>query len=100
MDTAKLDEMLAILQISKYFTSLYLRYGYHDIKLSLHFRSSYYHIKLSPATKCKSAFTAIFRKCDFLRMPFGLAHGPAYFTDLMQKDLGQFKDLFLHMDAC
>ena len=47
----------------------------------------------------ESAFTTIFGKYKFLRIPFGKAQGAAYFTALMQKVFGQFNNFcFLHMD--
>ena len=48
VDILKMDDMLACLHGSKFFTSL-------DLK------SGYYHINLSPETRHKSAFTTIFR---------------------------------------
>ena len=39
-----------------------------------------------------STFTTIFGKYKFMRMPFGLAQGLAYFTALMQNVLGTFID--------
>ena len=38
-------------------------------------------------------YTIIFGRYIFLRMTCGLAHGPAYFTALMQKVLGAFNDI-------
>ena len=37
-----------------------------------------------------SALTSIFGKYKFIRMPFGLAQGPTYFTTIMQTVLGTF----------
>ena len=83
----KIDEMLAYLHNSKFITSL-------------HLRSEYCNIKLSEAEmRHKSAFTNIIGKYKFLRMPFRLPQGPAYFIALMQKVFGQFNDFcFFHMD--
>ena len=40
----------------------------------------------------------VFGKYEFLSMHFGLAQGPAYFTALLQKVLGQFNYIcFFHM---
>ena len=72
VDIPKIDEMLAYLCESNFFTSLELR-------------SRQYHIKLSSETRHKNDFTTIFAKYQFIRMPFRLAQGPAYFTVLMQK---------------
>ena len=81
----KIDEMLACLCDSKFVTSL-------------DSRSGYYHIKLCSEMRYKSAFIT-FGKYEFLRMPFGLAQGLAFFNSLMQKVFGQFSDFdFFHMD--
>ena len=85
-DIPKVDEMLACLHSSKFFTSFDLRSGY-------------YHIKLSPEMRHKSAFTTIFGKYKFLKMLFGIAQGQAYFTVVTQKVFGQFNDFcFFHVD--
>ena len=55
----KIEEICTWLRTSNYHTSLDLRNGY-------------YHIKLSPTTRHKSAFTTIHGKYEFLRIPFGL----------------------------
>ena len=75
----KKDEILVCLCKSEFFTSLDLRSGY-------------YYIKLSTEIGHKGAFTTIFLKYKFLRMSFGLAQGPVYFTILRQKVLVQFQD--------
>ena len=86
VDIPKIDERLACFCDSGFFISLHMRSGYH-------------HIKLSPEMRHNRAFTTIFSKYTFLRIPFGLALGPAYFTELIQKVLGQFNEFcFFHMD--
>ena len=60
--------------------------------ISLNLRSGYYHIKLSPKTRYKSACTTIFGRYKYLTMLFRLAQGPVNFTALMQKVFGQFND--------
>ena len=83
-DITKIDEMLACLNDSIFFTCL-------------DFWSGYYHIKLSLETK--KCFATIFSKYEFLRTVFGLVQGPVYFTALVQKVLGQFFDFcFFHVD--
>ena len=85
VDMPKIDEMLAFLFDSKSVISLDLRNGY-------------YHIKHSPERRYKSAFTTIFGKYKFLRMPFRLVQGSAQFTAMMQKVFGECKKcLFLPM---
>ena len=86
VEIPKIDEMLANLHKSLFFTSLDMG-------------SRYYQIKLSPETQHKSVFTIILVKYKFLRMSFGLAQGLVYFTDVIQKVLGQFNDFcFFYMD--
>ena len=66
---------------------------------SLDFINGYYHIKCSQKPRYKIAFATIFEKYKFLRIPFGLAQVPAYFTALMQKVFSQFNDFcFFHMN--
>ena len=71
VEIAKIDEVLVKFWLAKYLTSLDLTSGCH-------------HIKLGPGTRHKSAFTTIFGKFIFLRMPFVLTQGTAYFIALMQ----------------
>ena len=79
-------EMLAYLHDSKFFMSLDLI-------------NRYYHIKLSPTTRYKNAFTIIFVKYKSLRISFGLAQGPVYFAALVQNIFGKYNDFcFFHMD--
>ena len=71
-----------------------------EFSTGLDLRSGYYHIKLNPKMRHKNSdFTTIFGKNQYLRMPFGLAQGPAYVTALMQKVFGQFNEFcFFHMN--
>ena len=86
IDIPKIDEMIVRLQLTKFFTSLDLRSGYH-------------YIKISPETRYKIAFTTIFGKCKFLIIPFELEQCPAYFAAMMKQVLGAFSDFcFFHMD--
>ena len=55
--------------------------------------------QVSPETRHRSAFTTIFGKYEFLRMPFDLAQPPVYFIALMQKHLDPTSDIwFFHME--
>ena len=86
VDIQKIDKLLARDRDSKYFTSIDLQ-------------SRYYHIKLGPKTRHKSAFTTMFWKVESLWMPFRLEQGPTYFIALMQNVFGSFTDFcFFHMD--
>ena len=60
MPLPKIDELFALLKGANYFTALDLCSGY-------------YHIKLDKESIPKSAFTTVFSKFEFLRLPFGLS---------------------------
>ena len=45
--------------------------------------SGYYHIKLVEESIPKSAFTTVFIKFEFLKLPFGLSQGPDFFIHLI-----------------
>ena len=66
----KISELFALLKAAKYFTPL-----------DLH--SSYHHIKLDEESIVKSAFTMVFGKFKFLRLPFGLSQAPGFFIWLI-----------------
>ena len=71
----KIDELYAKLQGYKVFSTLELRSGY-------------YHIGLSDSAKPKTAFVVSgMGKCEFNRVPFGLAQAPAYFQRLINEVL-------------
>ena len=57
---------------------LYAKLKGHKVFSSLDLRSGYYHIGLSDSAKPKSAFVlSSLGKCQFNRVPFGLAQAPA-----------------------
>ena len=70
MPLLKIDELFALLKGAKYFTTLDLWSGY-------------YHIQLDEESTPKSAFTTVFGKFEFLRLPFGLSQGPDLFIHLI-----------------
>ena len=70
MPLPTIDELFALLKGEKYFTTLDLHSGY-------------YHIKLNKESIPNSAFTTVFGKFEFLRLPFGLSQGPDFFTWLI-----------------
>ena len=70
MPLPKIDELFVLLKGVRYFTALDLWSGY-------------YHIKLDKESIPKSAFTTVFRKSEFLRLPFGLSQGPDFFICLI-----------------
>ena len=70
MPLPKIDEIFSLLKGGKFFTALDLWSGYH-------------HIKLDEDSIPKSAFTTIFGKFEFLRLPFGLLQGQDFFKRLI-----------------
>ena len=68
---------MANAQGAKYFSTLDLRAGYH-------------HIGLTTDSIPKTAFTSLFGKYEYVKVPFRLAQAPAYFQELMT---GVLKDL-------
>ena len=74
MPLPKINELFALLKGAKYFTALDLQSGY-------------YHIKLDEESIPKSAFTTVFGKFEFLRLPFGLSQGPDFFIHLIYDPL-------------
>ena len=59
---------------------------------TLTFWAGYHHIFLDNDSITKTAFTLPFRKYEYMKVPFRLAHVPVYFQELMNKVL---KDLSL-----
>ena len=68
----KIDEMYAKLKVTKVFSTIDLRSGYH-------------HIALGKSSRAKTAFVTPFGKYEFLMVPFRLAQALAYFQLLMNK---------------
>ena len=79
----KVEDIFSQLNGAKYFSTLDLRAGYHDIRLTTD-------------SIPKTAFTSLFGKCEYVKVPFGLAQAPAYYQELMT---GVLKDLPFAM-AC
>ena len=73
----KVEDIFSQLIGAKYFSTLDLRAGYH-------------HIGLTTDSIPKTAFTSLFGKYEYVKVPFGLAQAPAYFQELMT---GVLKDL-------
>ena len=73
----KVEDIFSQLNGAKYFSTLDLRAGYH-------------HIGLTTDSIPKTAFTSLFGKYEYVKVPFGLAQAPAYFQELMT---GALKDL-------
>ena len=75
MPLLKIDKLFALLKGAKFFTAFDLWSGY-------------YHIKLDEESIAKTAFMTVFRKFEFLRLPFGLSQGPDFFVCLIYDLLG------------
>ena len=70
----KIDEMFTKLKGARFFSTIDLRSGY-------------YHIRLTPESRAKSAFVVPMGKWEFKRTPFRLSQAPAYFQLLIDKVL-------------
>ena len=73
----KVEDIFSQLNGAKYFSTLDLRAGYN-------------HIRLTADSIPKTAFTSLFNKYEYVKVPFGLAQAPASFQELMT---GVLKDL-------
>ena len=74
----KVEDIFSKLNGDTYFTALDLRAGYH-------------HLLLDKPSIPKTAFNSPFRKCEHIKVPFGLAQALAYFQELMT---GIMKDFY------
>ena len=81
----RVEDILAKLGKAKYFTTLYLRSGYH-------------YIALDKQSIKKTAFCTPFGKYKYLKVPFGLAQAPSYFQKLMNKVLNGLNFAFAYLD--
>ena len=81
----RVEDILARLGKTKYFTTLDLRSGYH-------------HIALDKQSIMKTAFCTPFGKYEYLKVPFGLAQAPSYFQKLMNKVLNGLNFAFAYLD--
>ena len=81
----KVENIFSKLNGAKYFSTLDLRAGYH-------------HIPLDKSLIPKTAFNLPFRKCEYVKVPFGLAQAPAYFQELMTGILKDFNFAIAYLD--
>ena len=78
----RIDDLFNQLQGASYFSKIYLRSGYHQLRVreedipKIAFRNRYGHF-------------------DFVVMPFGLSNAPADFMDLMNRVYRPFLDNFV-----
>ena len=81
----KAEDIFSQLNGTKYFSTLDLRAGY-------------YHIPLDEETIPKTAFTSLFGKFEYVKVPFGLAQAPAYFQELMTGKLKDFNFVIAYLN--
>ena len=89
-----IDDLLAELKGTTYFTTLDLRAGFHQIKLS-------------EESKQKTAFSCFKGKYEYNRLPFGLSIGPSVFQNMASRLLQGFEsfskvymdDILIHTNS-
>ena len=80
-----MEDIFSQLDGTKYFSTLDLSAGYH-------------HIPLDEESIPKTAFTSPFGKYEYIKIPFRLAHAPAYFQELMTGILKDFNFAIAYLD--
>ena len=81
----KVEDIFSKLNGATFFMTLGLRAGYH-------------HISLGKLSIPKTAFNSPFGKFEYVKVPFGLAQGPAYFQELMTGFLKDFNFTIAYLD--
>ena len=81
----KVEDIFIQLNGVKYFSSLDLQAGYHNIPLD-------------EASISKTAFTSPFGKYKYIKIPFGLVQAPAYFQEFMTGILKDFNFAIVYLD--
>ena len=82
----KVEYIFSQLNGAKNFSTLDLWAGYH-------------HIPLDEASIPKTAFTSLFGKYKYIKVPFGLAQAPACFHELMRGILEDFNFAIAYLDG-
>lgn len=77
----RMDDLLHEAKHTSYMSTLDLRSGYHQIKVS-------------PPDQDKTAFVCPFGTFRYLRMPFGLRNAPAEFQRMIDKFINGLKNVF------
>ena len=81
----KVEDIFSQLNGTKYFSTLDLQAGYH-------------HIPLDKSSIPKAAFTSLFGKYEYIKVPFGLTQAPTYFQELMTGVLEDFPFDIAYLD--
>ena len=81
----KVEDIFSKLNGAKYFSTLDLRAGYHQIPLD-------------ESSIRKTAFNSPFGKYEYIKVPFRLAQAPAYFQELMTGILKDFDFTIAYLD--
>ena len=83
----RMDEVIDALSGAKYFSTLDLASGYHQVKMD-------------EGDRAKTAFTTPYGLFEWNRLPFGLSNAPSHFSRLMQHVMQDylFKLLLVYLD--